>query len=118
MDKSLKRKRAAMVSVPKPTSVKKKGSRNEKSLGALTKKFVELLKTAEVSVRNLIRVDPFVSIFDSVRTATTYPRTLNNNPIQTSTRSIFSGFFFIHICGSLTFFCLLFFPRCSVVKWI
>jgi hypothetical protein len=60
MDKSLKRKRAAMVSVPKPTSVKKKGSRNEKSLGALTKKFVELLKTAEVSVRNLIGVDPFV----------------------------------------------------------
>ena len=50
MDASLKRKRGASIAAkpPKPvvTAVKKKGSRNEKSLGALTKKFVELLRSA------------------------------------------------------------------------
>ena len=84
MDKSLKRKRAAMVSVPKPTSVKKKGSRNEKSLGALTKKFVELLKTAEVSVRNRM-VDPFAPSLTVYQHATAFHKYIENNPIQTST---------------------------------
>jgi len=118
MDSSLKRKRASMVSVvQKPASTKKSpttnSTRNEKSLGSLTKKFVELLRSADVSF------EPFSS---PRRYQQRFPLSLNANVCYQACQlhshpfffnisfTIFPAFFssFFLFSSSLIFFFVLF----------